>query len=106
MRYRIHSTIVVDTEGSTMRLWKKKGKDKARQKKHSPPREAEKEERQPAVRSAVESDASRLFHQVRTTNDGVTQNVNVEVNIEQADDCLTSCIGALASCFGKGAAGA
>ena len=33
-------------------------------------------------------------------------NVTVNVTIEQADDCLTSCIGALAGCFAKGSAGA
>lgn len=39
-------------------------------------------------------------------NNSNQHNVTVNVTIEQADDCLTSCIGALAGCFGKGAAGA
>lgn len=33
----------------------------------------------------------------------INQNVNVEVNVEQPENCLTSCFAALGACLGKAA---
>lgn len=48
---------------------------------------------------------SRLFHAKHKENKGVTQNVHVEINIDQKDDCLSACFSGLAKCFGKSSAG-
>jgi hypothetical protein len=53
------------------------------------------------------SDSNRFFKRVQNENQGVRQEVNVTVNVEQPkDDCMTSCFSALGACFGKGAKGA
>jgi len=53
--------------------------------------------------STATSHRNRLFHNVKNANAGVTQNVNVSVNVEKEDDCMTSCFSALGACFGKAA---
>jgi len=57
-------------------------------------------------RSEAVSDKNRFFHQTKSTAQGATQTTTVTVNIDQKEDCLTGCFGALARCFSKGAAGA
>ena len=59
-----------------------------------------------AYKSEAVSDKNRFFHGVKSDNKGVTQTTNVTVNVEQQDDCLTSCFSGLAKCFGRGAKGA
>lgn len=51
------------------------------------------------------SDKNRFFHpkkEEKQEKECVTQTVNVEVNIDQKADCMTSCFAGLAKCFGKG----
>lgn len=53
-------------------------------------------------KSIAHSHKNRLFHQVKGKSDkGVIQNVEVEVNIDQKDDCMTSCFKGLAGMFKK-----
>ncbi len=47
------------------------------------------------------SDRNRFFSEEKKS-DCHSQNVHVEVNIDQKDDCTTSCFAAIAKCFGKG----
>lgn len=89
MKCRISSVIEVTTWGCDMQR-----KDKVSKRKHK--------EREESV-----SNTNRFFKHVATDNQGVRQEVNVTVNVEQPkDDCLTSCFSALGACFGKGAKGA
>jgi len=55
-------------------------------------------------KSTAHGNRNGFFHGVESRNAGITQNVKVEVNIDQKDDCLTSCFSALGACFGKGSA--
>lgn len=52
-------------------------------------------------RSEATTDKNRFFHGVKSDNKGVKQEVNVTVNVDQKDDCLTGCFAALAKCFKK-----
>lgn len=55
--------------------------------------------------TSVAKNANSMFNEPKTENKtlGCTQNVNVEVNIDQKDDCLTGCFQALIGAFKKGA---
>lgn len=117
-RVKIDSVITMDVGGETMRNKRKdKSKDKGKEEAHvsvstsddaiSSESIESKNPKSPEgkhqYKSHAKSDKNRFFHGVKNTNDGVKQNVKVEVNIDQGEDCLTSCLGALGSCFGKAA---
>lgn len=58
------------------------------------------DEKKKRYKSTAHTHKNRLFHKVeRNTPNGVTQNVDVEVNVDQKDDCITSCFKGLAGMF-------
>ncbi len=94
----ITSIIEIQTEGSAMKS-RHKDRDTTNHTKGKPAKSH--------TKSTATSDKHRFFHGVQQTQDGVTQTVNVTVNVEQPkDDCITSCFSAIGACFGKGAKGA
>lgn len=90
---KIHSIIEITYDGCRGDCAMPKTKHKSTKEPHSH-----------HYRSEAKSDSNRFFHSAEKKTEGVTQTVNVEVNIDQKDDCLTSCFSGLAKCFGKGGA--
>ncbi len=97
MGRKITSIIEVSTEGCTMPKHKKVS---------GSPKVNEEKPHNHHYKSEATTDRNRFFHGVKTTNDGVTQNVSVTVNVDQKEDCMTGCFSAIAKCFGRGASGA
>jgi hypothetical protein len=53
-------------------------------------------------REESSSDSNRFFHSNTLRTQGAVQTTNVSVTVnEPAKDCLSSCFGGLAKCFGK-----
>jgi hypothetical protein len=54
------------------------------------------------AKSEAYSDNNRFFHQSALKTQGATQTTNVTVTVDEPQkDCLASCFGSLAKCFGK-----
>jgi len=77
---------------STIEIWHKDDKM---------PHKHRKKQRKPDFKSEATSDKHKFFHGVKTDKGGHNQQVNVEVKIDQKDDCITSCFAGLAKCFGR-----
>lgn len=96
MGYRITSTINMETRGCTM-------KHKRRVMKNPDDHQEKPAQEQPHshhYKSQAMSDKNRLFHHVKGKQNGVTQNVTVDVKVEQpADNCVTGCFAAIGKMF-------
>lgn len=93
MGHKISSKIEIISEGCTMKHKRKRVRENPNSDKGKP--------HDHHYKSEASTDKNRFFHKVKGNNNGVTQNVNVEVKVEQQDDCLTSCFAGLAKCFGR-----
>ena len=80
MGHKISSTIVIETRGCDMKHKPKKHK-KSKNKTHDHKYE-----------SKAVSDKNRLFHNVKGNQNGVQQNVNVEMKIEESEGCFEGLI--------------
>lgn len=60
--------------------------------------------KKPADNVSVATSTNSIFNSSQKQNKTplCTQNVNVEVNIDQKDDCMVGCFKAIASIFKKG----
>lgn len=109
MRPRITSTITVSQKGDMTMFRKRKHKAKAPKLKDevkngsldSSSRTSSDDETQ--FKSTAHSNRNGFFHGVQSKNAGITQNVKVEVNIDQGEDTLDKIAGCFGRCFGKGA---
>lgn len=95
MGFKISSVIEITTDGCTM----KHRKHKANHVERPIDNHAQQHAHKHHYKSSAVSDKNRLFHHVQGTNNGVKQEVNVTVNVDQKDDCLTGCFSALTKCF-------
>lgn len=90
MAHKISSTVSITSRGCEMKhrdnTHKSKGKSAGKSHTHH-------------YQSKATSDKNRLFHHVKGRNNGVTQEVNVDVKIEQEDGCVTNCLAGLMKLF-------
>ena len=110
MRHRITSTITVSHKGNhTMFRKRRKHKEKPPKMKEevkngeldSSSKTSSDDETE--FKSTAHSNRNGFFHGVQSKQSGITQNVKVEVNIDQGEDTLDKIAGCLGRCFGKGA---
>lgn len=95
---KIHSTIDITYQGCRGDC--EMGKHKKRVRKN--PEKVSFETKKPhdhRYHSEASTEKNRFFHRVKNANAGVNQTVNVDLKVEQGDDCLTS---AIKACFGRG----
>lgn len=97
MGYRIKSTITIaDNRGLEMPSHTSNTSDTSNTRK-------EHRHHRHKYKSTATSSKNTLFHHVKRQpeNGNVQQNVQVEVNIDQKDDCMAGCLKALTKCFGR-----
>jgi len=93
---KIHSTIEISTQGCQGSDCNMPKRIRRHRVNHG---QAQGEPHSHHYKSTATSDKNRFFHGVQNKNQGVTQNVSVNVQLEKEDSCIKDCFAGLVSCF-------